>query len=363
MEFKNIRIFRLLIVILFFLIPVYFFSIFLYVDSITSHALYLSWFLAYLDRDFVIYFLMPLTLSMPWFIFLILFKDNFADSFQIMHETRSVITPRWTIFYALNSFLIVAAFIMPILANIMAIFGFFVLAWRIFIASDWAENKGQGAMICWFFIVVILLEILPVFVAVEGYWNYSILRDALWNTWINYLPEFYSFLIVIFNAFTIGSLTRLISTKSSEFEAQQDEMDEANIPKRMIYFFQTIFLIIFLVFWCLELAFGGIYHSINLVINMFCIVLAFILIILSLIRGKSRGIRPSIISYFMVFIFSIIYIVRMILLINANNAELMFAVPSDVFIYWLTGSVAFFGAFYLLFWFLCFIKSFSEESL
>ncbi|MHA1253569.1 MAG: hypothetical protein ACTSRP_26580, partial [Candidatus Helarchaeota archaeon] len=318
---------------LFFLIPVYFFSIFLYVDSITSHALYLSWFLAYLDRDFVVYFLMPLTLSVPWFIFLILFKDNFADSFQIMHETRSVITPRWTIFYALNSFLIVAAFIMPILANIMAIFGFFVLAWRVFIASDWAENKGQGAMICWFFIVVILLEILPVFVAVEGY------------------------------AFTIGSLTRLISTKSSEFEAQQDEMDEANIPKRMIYFFQTIFLIIFLVFWCLELAFGGIYHSINLVINMFCIVLAFILIILSLIRGKSRGIRPSIISYFMVFIFSIIYIVRMILLINANNAELMFAVPSDVFIYWLTGSVAFFGAFYLLFWFLCFIKSFSEESL
>ncbi len=360
MSIGNIRIFRLLVVLLFILIPIYYFSIFYIVDVLSSGSLFLSWFLAYLDRNFVIYLLMPLVLSISWFILLILFKDNFAESFQIMHDTRSVITPRWTIFFGLNALLIVGLFIMPVISNLMAFFGFFVLSWRIFIASDWAENKGRGANICWFFIVVILLEILPIMVAWEGYYNYPILQNVLWNIWINNLPEFYSFLIVIFNAFTIGSLTRIIATKTSEFEANQDQTTELNLPKRLIYFVQSMFLIIFLIFWSLEIFIGGVFHWVNLIINMLCLILAFILIILSLIRGKSNGIRPSILSYILVFIFAIVYEIRLIMLASSNNIYAVFLIPSQTFTYWLTAMIVIPGVIYLIFWILCLIKSSNE---
>ncbi|MHA1269244.1 MAG: hypothetical protein ACTSPY_05600 [Candidatus Helarchaeota archaeon] len=361
MSLGNIKFFRLLVVLLFIIIPVYFFSIFLFVDVQSSGALFLSWFLAYLDRNFVFYFLMPLVLSVPWFIFLIVFRNNFAESFQIMHDTKSVITPRWTLFFGLNSILIVALFIMPVIANILSFFGFFVLSWRIFISSDWAEKKGSGANTCWFFIVVILLEIFPFLVAWEGYWNYSILQNVLWTTWIQYLPEFYSFLIVIFNAFTIGSLTRLIASKTSEFESDIDQTTETNLPKRLIYLVQTLFLVIFLVFWILELSFGGTFHWINLIINMICLLLAFILIILSLVRGRSAGIKLSIISYLIVFIFAIVYEVRVLMLASANNISAVFSIPSQTFIYWLTAMIAIPAAIYLIFWILCLIKSSGED--
>ena len=362
MVLGNIKVFRLLIVLLFILIPFYFFAIFLYVDILSSGALFLSGFLSYWDRNFVIYVLMPLILSVPWFIFLILFKNNFANSFQIMHDTKSIITPRWTIFFALNSFLIVGVFIFPVIGSIMALFGFFILAWRIFISSDWAEKKGRGANICWFLIVVILLEIFPFLVTWEAYFNYTIFQNTLWTVWINYLPEFYSFLIVIFNAFTIGSLTRLILTKSSEFEASQDQTTETNMPKRFIYLVQTISLIIFLVLWILEIAIGGSFYMINLIVNIFCLVLAFILIILSLIRGKAKGIRLSILSYFLVFIFAIVDVVRIIMLATENNIAAAFSIPSPLFINLLTVMISIPAIIYLTFWILCLIKSSSEDT-
>lgn len=362
MGLGNIRVFRLLVVLLFILIPIYYFAIFFFVDIVSGGALYLSGFLSYLDEPFVIYFLMPLILSVPWFIFLILFRNNFANSFMIMHNTRSVITPRWTIFYGLTSFFIMAIFILPAISTVLSMFGFFILSWRVFIASDWAEKKGRGANICWFFIVVILLELFPILVAWEGYYNYTILTNVMWTVWINYLPEFYSFMIVIFNAFTIGSLTRLLSSKTSEFERQVDQSTETNLPMRLIYLVQTLFLIIFLTLWFLEIFLGGFFYWINLILNMFCLVLAFILIILSLFRGKQNGIRLSILSYILVFFLAIVDIWRFVSLASANNITSYLAVPSTTFIYWLTAMISIPATIYLIFWLLSLIKSSGEES-
>ncbi|MBD3230636.1 MAG: hypothetical protein GF329_20825 [Candidatus Lokiarchaeota archaeon] len=362
MALGNIRVFRLLVVILFILIPVYFFLMFFTVANLSGGALQLYGLLWYLDKNLVFYFIMPLVLSVPWFIFLILFKNNFADSFLIMHNTRSVITPRWTIFYALSSFFIVGMFIFPAIAPIFSMFGFFVIAWRLFIASSWAEKRGRGTNICWFLILVIITEFPAFLVAWEGYYNYAVFQAVLWDLWINYLPEFFSFLVVIFNAFTIGSLTRLISTKSSEFESEVDDTIETNLPRNLIYLTQTLSLIIFLSFWILELTFGSFYYWINLVINVFCLLLAFILIILSLVRGAHKGIRLSIITYILIFFFAIVDAARFIILASGGNITNYFAIPSTNFIYWLTAMISIPATIYLIFWLLSLVKSSGEDT-
>ncbi|TFF87980.1 MAG: hypothetical protein EU549_03840 [Promethearchaeota archaeon] len=362
MGLGNIRVFRLLVVILFILIPVYFFLMFFLVVTLSGGSLQLYGLLWYLDKDLVFYVIMPLVLSVPWFIFLILFKNNFADSFLIMHNTRSVITPRWTIFYALSSFFIVGMFILPAIAPIFSMFGFFVIAWRLFIASSWAEKRGRGTNICWFLILVILTEFPAFLIAYEGYYNYSIFQAILWEQWINYLPEFFSFLIVIFNAFTIGSLTRLISTKTSEFEAEIDDTTETNLPRNLIYLIQTVSLILFLALWLLQITIGGFFYWINLIINVFCLLFAFILIILSLIRGRSRGIRASIITYILIFFFAIVDAARFIIIASEGPIAAYLAVPSTNFIYWLTAMISIPAIIYLIFWLLCLAKSSGEET-
>ena len=90
-------------------------------------------------------------------------------------------------------------------------------------------------------------------------------------------------------------------------------------------------------------------------------ILAFILIILSLIRGKSNGIRPSILSYILVFIFAIVYEIRLIMLASSNNIYAVFLIPSQTFTYWLTAMIVIPGVIYLIFWILCLIKSSNEE--
>jgi len=301
-EWRGIDLFRLAVVILFIIIPIYFVLLIYFVNLKGDLVLSLTLFQD-LGKEITYFFIFPLVFSFTWWIFLYFLRNKIANSFSIIREETSPIPTRWLIFYGVNALIMLGFFIIPLISSIISIFGFFILAWQIVVRSDWAFERGKATVACYGLIIFGLFLTFPILVQIEFWGDYTVFWNRLWESWQTYIPYLFSLSVVIINALTIGSLLFLIFTGASEFERGLFGTSYERIPRRTIIFFELVLFVIFILIWWQSIMKNTIFSWIYLVISLFCLFLAVLLFFISLIKSRRTGIRTSILGYIYAMLF------------------------------------------------------------
>lgn len=301
-EWRGIDLLRLFVVSLFIILPIYFILLIYFVDLNGDLVLTIKPFqdLGHIATYYVIF---PLVFSFTWWIFLYFLRNKIPNSFSTIRQETSPIPTRWLIFYGVNALIMLAFFIIPLVSSIIAIFGFFILAWQIVVRSDWAFERGKATLICYGVIIFGLFLTFPILVQIQFWGDYNIFWNRLWESWQANIPYIYSFSVVIVNALTIGSLLFLIFTGASEFERDLFGTSYERIPRRTIFLLEIILFIIFTLIWWQSIVTGGVFSWIYLTISLFCLLLAVLMFFISLIKSRRTGIRASILGYIYAILF------------------------------------------------------------
>ncbi len=295
-EWRGMNIMRLLVVILFIITPIYFVTLIYFVNLSGALVLDMEPFKSF-GADITYFVIYPLCFSFTWWIFIYLLRNKIANSYELIKKETNPIPTRWLIFYGVNAFVMLAFFIIPFISSIMAIFGFFVLAWNVVVRSDWSFERGKAHVICYGIIIFGLALIFPILVQIEFWNDYTAFWTLIWATWQAYIPYIYSFSIVIVNALTIGSIIYLVYSGASEFERGAFGTTYDKAPRRAIILLEIILFVVFTIIWWLSIATGGVFSWIYTIISLFCLFIAVLIFLISLFRSRNTGISPSILGY------------------------------------------------------------------
>ena len=326
-EWRGLDLLRLLVVVLFIIIPIYFILLIYFVNLNGDLVLNIKIFqdLGPTGTYFVIF---PLVFSFTWWIFLYFLRNKIPNSFLIIKEETSPIPTRWLIFYGVNTLIMLAFFIIPLVSSIISIFGFFVLAWQIVVRSDWAFERGKATLACYGLIIFGLFLAFPILVQIEFWNDYTVFWNRLWDSWQNYVPYIYSFSVVIVNALTIGSLLFLIFTGASEFERGMFGTSYERIPRRTIVFFEIVLFVVFALIWWQSIMKNAVFSWIYLIISLFCLLLAVLLFFISLIKSRRTGVRASILGYIYAMLFMGIEGYRIVTVVLNYGINALFSTTS-----------------------------------
>ncbi|MDD1778150.1 MAG: hypothetical protein LUQ65_08255 [Candidatus Helarchaeota archaeon] len=323
-EWRGIDILRLLVVILFIIIPIYFVLLIYFVNSSTGIPLNLELFIT-IGPNVTYFLIFPVVFSFTWWIFLYFLRNKIPNSFSIIKEETSPIPKRWLIFYGVNAVIMLAFFIIPLVSSIVAIFGFFVLAWQVVVRSDWAYERGKATLACWGLIIFGLFLLFPILVQIEFWNDYTIFWNQLWEWWQSYIPYLYSFSVVLVNALTIGSIYNIIYGGAVEFERDTFGTSYDKVPRRPIILLEIIVFIVFVLIWWQTIVTGGIFSWIYLVISLFCLLVAVLMFFIGLIKSRRTGIRPSILGYIFAVLFMGIEGYRLLIVVLNYGIENLFS--------------------------------------
>ena len=323
-EWKGFDVMRILVVVLFFVIPIYFYLLIYFVNLEGDLVLNLSIFQA-IGPVWTYNVIYPLCFSFTWWIFIYFLRNKIANSYSLIKEETSPIPTRWLIFYGVNAIIMLCFFIIPFISSILAIFGFFVLAWHLVVKSDWVFERGKGVLICYGLIIFGLFLSFPIMLQFEFWNDYTVFWDRLWSQWGNYVPYLYSFSIVIVNALTIGSVINFIYSGASEFERGAFGITYEEAPRRAIILLEIILFFIFGVIWWQSIVSGGVFSWLYLIISLICLTLAVLMFLISLFKGRKTGLRPSILGYIYAVLFMGIEGYRITVVITDYGIEELFS--------------------------------------
>ncbi|MHA1264802.1 MAG: hypothetical protein ACTSRS_06150 [Candidatus Helarchaeota archaeon] len=301
-QWSGINFMRLLVVILFIFTPIYFILLIYFVNLNGVLVLNIEPFLTF-GPDITYYVVYPLCFSFTWWIFIYFLRNKIANSYELIKRETSPIPTRWLIFYGVNAAVMLTFFIVPFLSSILAIFGFFVLAWNILVRSDWSFERGKAHVFCYGLIIFGLFLTFPILVQIEFWNDYTVFWEQIWNTWQNYVPYIYSFSIVIVNALTIGGLFYFIYSGASEFEEGAFGTTYEKAPRRAIILLELILFTVFTIIWWQSIVTKGIFSWIYTIISLFCLLIAVLIFLISLFRSRSSRIKPSILGYIYAILF------------------------------------------------------------
>ncbi|MHA1129524.1 MAG: hypothetical protein ACTSQI_13015 [Candidatus Helarchaeota archaeon] len=297
-EWRGFNVMRILVVVLFIVIPIYFVLLIHFVNLEGDLSLDFGFFQA-IGPWWTYYVIFPLTFSFTWWIFIYLLRNKIANAPSIIKEETSPIPTRWLIFYGVNAAIMLGFFIIPYISSILAIFGFFILAWNIVVRSDWAYERGRSTLICYGIIIFGFFLTFPILVQIEFWNDYTVFWNRLWLQWAtgNIIPYLYGISIVIVNALTIGSLIYFIYEGSAEFERGAYGTTYDKAPRRAIILLQIILLIIFGIVWWQSIVSGGVFSWIYTGVSLTCLLIAVLIFLIGLFRSRKLGIRPAILGY------------------------------------------------------------------
>ena len=212
-EIKGIIVSRLFILLAIIAVPIIIFLLFLFADF------HVWWTSDPVLDIFLTKFLAPLTFSISWFYFLILFATRFATTIDSMEKTVNIIPLRLKIFYGINAMFILFIFAFPLITPLISIISFASLAWQLTTIrkKNWDE-KSKVPLIT--YILMVLVSILPIFCTINiavDYIRFPIyLAQAVW---LPLLDHIYIFSYCLCTSLAIGSLFILLANKGvSEYE-------------------------------------------------------------------------------------------------------------------------------------------------
>ncbi|MHA1836146.1 MAG: hypothetical protein ACTSYQ_04395 [Candidatus Odinarchaeia archaeon] len=268
---------RLLILILAFLTPVYFYLLVYFSGlNIASSSIIQNELL----NTFFNYGVVPFIFSSPWLIFIYIFRNRLANTFSNWAERSSVVPLRWLIFYGVNTLIIACFFILPYITPILSIFGGIVLGWNIISKNEFLWSHSRKIIIFVSFFLFALLLSIPIMISILFYPSVIVLSSWILNNWIQLSNLFYAFSIWVVNSITLGTsfwLIYCIVTRKSIV----DMFSEVNITTRII---EIILFLIFAFLWLPQL--GNMPQVIDFV-NIISLGITCILVIIKLKYGLS----------------------------------------------------------------------------
>ncbi|MFX0093533.1 MAG: hypothetical protein ACFFBD_17410, partial [Candidatus Hodarchaeota archaeon] len=159
----------------------------------------------------------PFVFSVPFFLWSYLWRDQIADTYELMGQRVLKLSVGTLLFYGIN-FGIVLLLLLPVIAPLVALGGGFFIARLIF-----GETRSKKVLL-----ITLLYIPIPLFIAIGfylGIYNEFIQLVTYWN---EILPFLYGICIAIADGIAIGSLILLI------FEGAKQVDSTVSIPNGLI---------------------------------------------------------------------------------------------------------------------------------
>jgi hypothetical protein len=156
------------------------------------------------------YFVMPAVFAFPWVLFAAIFRERTINAWNAMRGKTSIIPLRWRMFYGFNTLIVLSFFLFPFFSPPLAVFGAFVLAWRIAYHSNYIAQRGEGARTAYGLLLFIVLAAAPILLLVFWFQNYFgyVLGQVL-STWFAWFDTIYFVSICIVDSLAVGALLHL----------------------------------------------------------------------------------------------------------------------------------------------------------
>ena len=354
-EYKGVLLNRLLTLILIILIPIYFFTLMWYVNIQTPFTFTFFEFYFPGSSAIITTIVTPILFTVPWWIFLIMYRNKFANSFTELRERFFIIPKRWIIFYGMNGLLVISLLFVPFVTPSFIIIVFGLLAHDIYLLTL-SEREGKGKYIA-FIIILILVEIFPLIIQIEFMNKYMLFWQNIFLIWDTFLPYIYTFTVLVANALAFGSIIWLVYGGAAEFERESGMTVTTEAPIVKIRTFQLLIFSSFLFIWIWSLLYPHliILSQIIAIIDIVALTVAIIVMLISFRKNIQLETSTSpVIGYGFMLVFMVLEIVQMFpFLLGAQvSADHLLLMTIVVFIA---------GIMFLIMWFISFLVAEKED--
>jgi hypothetical protein len=275
------------------LIPVYFILFFTYIPWLPSSLEPIQVLKAI--------FVNPIMYILAWELFLILYSNRIAESYDRMKSIISFISIRYNLYYGLTALFFIFLMVFPLVTPVVASMILGSVVWRVVTTRhDWEKNEKTPS---WVIIVVFVVMILPLIANVFFYIDFIPLAWQFWNKFVGLFATHLNYVAkAMATAVILGSIAYLFNYGTSEYELVFKTKQER--PKAIGYIrgLQTFMFVLFVLLIYINYTLFNYIQYIAIALN--------VIVILGNLR-KSRqisGVGKSVFSYILVmvlFIFSV----------------------------------------------------------
>jgi hypothetical protein len=156
------------------------------------------------------YLIMPAVFAFPWALLTFIFRERTVNAWNSMKAKTGIIPLRWRMFYGFNTLIVLSFFLFPFFSPPLAVFGAFVLAWRMVYQNEFISLKSAGVRTAYGLFLFVVLAAVPVFLLVFWFQNYFgyVLGQVL-STWFAWFDTIYFVSICIVDSLAVGALLHL----------------------------------------------------------------------------------------------------------------------------------------------------------
>jgi hypothetical protein len=285
----EIKLSRLLIVILLVIIPV---TIFIAFYSVNFSV---SWFPEGDFKQILLQWVAPIMFTIAWIYIIIMFATRLSDSIDIMNKTSTTIPMRYRFFFGLNALFILVLFVFPLITPFIAAFAFSSMIFRLLtLNQDWDLEPKVKTITK---ILTSVFAAIPILISVMVIPSIVELTYYLWNSvWIPIITPLFLISLVLGTTLNIQAFVILMREGVSEYEQVLDSGEDEQ-------FLYTIYGVSVLIFgFLLFLQFMNI-EFVN-IIHAGGLILAFLTWIINFIKGRQNNkLNLQTIGYLLWFIF------------------------------------------------------------
>ncbi|NMC05387.1 MAG: hypothetical protein GYA24_09255 [Candidatus Lokiarchaeota archaeon] len=276
------------------LIPVYFILFFVFYHPDIS----------FLGEWQVLYiiFVNPVMYIIAWELWLVLYSNRIADSYERMKNIVSFISIRYNLYYGFTALFFIFLMIFPLVTPVVASLILGSVVWRLFTSRhDWEKDEKTPA---WIVIAVIVVMVLPLICNAYFYIAFIPEAWAFWNQFVGMFADHLSNIArAMATAVILGSIAYLFRYGTSEYELVFTSKQER--PKEIGYIrgLQAFLFVLFVILIYIK-------NPLFEYIQYLAIALNVIVILGNLRKSKQiSSVRRSVFSYILVmilFIFSVL---------------------------------------------------------
>nr|MDO8088471.1 hypothetical protein [Candidatus Sigynarchaeum springense] len=284
------------------IIPGYFILFFLFFPP--YNAIQGEWQIVY------IIFVNPVTYIIAWEIFLVLYSNRLADSYDRMKNIVSFISIRYNLYYGLTALIFIFLILFPLVTPVVASLILGSVVWRVVTSRhDWEKSEKTPT---WMIIAVIAVMIVPFVFNVFFYIDFIPKAWGFWNrVFVNIVAKHLSNIAkAMATAVILGSIAYLLRFGTSEYELVFASKQER--PKEIGYIrgLQTFLFVLFVLLIYIDPN-----STLFNYIQYLAIFLNVIVILGNLRKSKQiSGVGKSVFSYILVMILLIFSLMEQVVL-------------------------------------------------
>ncbi len=285
--------------------------------------------------------LLPIIITIPWWYIIYEARYRLINAMRITWNSTTMIPLRWRLFYGINAFVVLIAFVIPFISLPIAVIVGILLAGKIkqYISSLGIHGTGRKIIAAIIGLIMLVLPSIYMFYFYNAYYPVWQAIETVWNsTWVDIV---YGISQCVVNALSFGSVVYFIYHGAAEYEKNMIGWEITKPPKTAIKIIEFILFIIFIYLWIDKLPtpfgviqLGNMRYLFQIIINPISLGIVGIVFILKIISGSSAtGSRKSALGIILVGAFLAVEIFNRFNILMINTIIfLSFAIFAGAFI-------------------------------